>query len=125
MLDGGQVDVEVIVSSKLLDYIAWVPGEPSPHAPAPTPAAPAVHVTWAMWPAGVTLRYGAAGNPVRVLQMACRNSRIPGVRGITVDGDWGNQTQTAVRNFQTVKKLTVDGIAGKFTRNALAALKDV
>ena len=47
------------------------------------------------------------------------------VRGISVDGDFQNQTQTAVRNFQAVKGLTVDGIAGQQTRQALVALKDL
>jgi len=50
MLDGGLVDVEVIVSDKLLNFIAWVPGEPSPHpVPVPVPR-PAGAVSWAMWP---------------------------------------------------------------------------
>jgi peptidoglycan hydrolase-like protein with peptidoglycan-binding domain len=80
------------------------------------------HITWAMWPPSVTLRYGSTGNAVAVLQTALRNS---GVRGIAVDKVFGSQTLTAVRNFQFVKGLQVDGIAGPNTRAALVALKDV
>ena len=125
MLDGGQVDVEVIVSEKLLNFIAWVPGEPSPHpVPVPVPR-PAGAVSWAMWPPSAVLAYGSKGNDVKVLQTALSRSGIRGVRGITVDGDFQNQTQTAVRNFQYAKGLTVDGLAGPKTRQALVALKDL
>jgi len=125
MLGGGQVDVEVIVSEKLLNFIAWVPGEASPHpAPVPVPR-PVPPVSWAMWPPTVELRYGSKGNDVKVLQTALSRSGIRGVRGITADGDFQNQTQTAVRNFQAVKGLQIDGVAGKITRNALVALKDL
>ena len=81
--------------------------------------------TWSMWPPTVTLRYGSTGNAVGVLQTALRNSGIRGVRGIAVDKVFGSQTLTAVRNFQYVKGLQVDGIAGPKTRAALVALKDV
>jgi hypothetical protein len=124
MLAGGTVDVEVIVSPALLNLIAWTPGEPDPAAP-PEPEPPAIEVTWVMWPPSAFLRYGAKNDAVAVLQTALRNSGIRGVRGIAVDGDFGSQTLTAVRNFQYVKHLTVDGIAGPKTRAALAALKDV
>jgi len=82
-----------------------------PHRSAPS-AAPA-------WPAGVTLREGSTGDAVRVLQQALRDSGIVGVRGITVDGSFGMQTLTAVRNFQAARGLVVDGIAGPATRTAL------
>ena len=121
MLDSGQVDVEVIVSSKLLSLIAWTPGEPDPNPPPKPP----VTVSWAQWPSGTVLQYGSTGEAVTVLQAALRNSGIYGVRGITADGDFGSQTLTAVRNFQYVKNLTVDGIAGPQTRTALVALNDI
>jgi peptidoglycan hydrolase-like protein with peptidoglycan-binding domain len=67
----------------------------------------------------VILKLGSKGDAVRVLQEALRVSGIRGVRGITVDGDFGQQTDTAVRNYQAHEHLTVDGIAGRDTRNAL------
>jgi glycoside hydrolase-like protein len=40
MLDGGNVDVELIESQQLLDKIAWYPGEPSPISSSPKPITP-------------------------------------------------------------------------------------
>lgn len=72
------------------------------------------------WPAGLVLQFGNRGNPVEALQRSFRNSGIYGVRGITVDGDFGPQTQTAVRNFEESTRLTVDsGIAGNQVRSRL------
>ena len=120
-LAGGNVDIEIIESAALLTHLAWVPGEPSPIAPPrPQPV-----IIWAMWPPGVTLQQGSKGNAVRVLQTACRDSGLAGVRGVTVDGDFGPQTLTAVRNFQAHMDLAVDGIAGPETREALKALNDL
>ena len=121
-LDNGQVDVEVIESARMLNLIAWTPGEPDPRTPPPPPP---VTVTWAQWPGGMTLTYGDAGAAVTVLQTALGGSGIRGVRGIAADGIFGSQTLTAVRNFQYVKNLTVDGIAGNQTRAALKALNDI
>lgn len=120
MLDSGQVDVEVIENTALLTHLAWIPGEPNPVAP-PPPAT----INWSMWPSTLTLSFGDTGNAVKVLQTACANSGIYGVRGIAVDGDFGPQTLTAVKNFQSAEGLTIDGIAGPATRSALYALHDV
>ena len=82
--------------------------------PAPKPPVPGP-----VWPKGVVLKYGDRGGAVRVLQAGLRNSGIRGVRGISVDGDFGMVTRTSVRNFQAFKHLNVDGIAGPATRAAL------
>jgi hypothetical protein len=71
------------------------------------------------WPANVVLVYGNQGEAVRALQQAMTDTGIYGVRGIGVDGIFGGQTLTAVRNFQSAKGLAVDGIAGPATRTAL------
>lgn len=119
----GQVDIEEIESASLLTHLAWMPGQVSPVAP-PKPRPPVV-LSWSLWPYNVQLQYGNTGVAVMVLQKACRNSGLAGVRGINVDGQFGPQTLTAVRNFQAHKNLTVDGIAGPFTRNALMELRDL
>jgi hypothetical protein len=124
-LDHGNADVEVIESARLLNLIAWTPGEPDPSAPPPPPRPPVGAVTWAQWPANMILKYGAKSDAVAVLQAALRNSGIRGVRGIAVDGNFGSQTLTATRNFQYVRNLPVDGIAGPRTRTDLEALKNV
>ena len=64
------------------------------------------------WP---QVRQGAKAHPVPSLQYQLR------ARGyvVTVDGDFGPKTATAVRAVQREKKLTVDGIVGPRTWRAL------
>jgi hypothetical protein len=90
------------------------PHRKPPGTPVPPPP-PAV----AVWPAGVTLHPGMTGGAVRVLQHALSETGLRGVRGIAVDGVFGGQTETAVRNFQARYDLGVDGIAGPQVRAAL------
>lgn len=71
------------------------------------------------WPATEVLKPGSKGDAVTVLQSYLRGSGAYGARGISVDGDFGSQTETALRNYQAAKHLTVDGIAGPATRRAL------
>ena len=75
------------------------------------------------WPTGVSLRLGNRGNAVEALQRALSSSGIVGVRGILHDGIFGEQTQIAVRNFESSEHLGVDsGIAGPGVRNELITL---
>lgn len=90
-----------------------------PHRVLTHPVSP---ITGAKWPAGIMLRMGNRGNSVEALQRALAMSQIPGVRGISVDGIFGQQTQTAVRNFEAEEKLQVDGIAGEGVRHELILL---
>ncbi|UYM05250.1 peptidoglycan-binding protein [Solicola gregarius] len=70
----------------------------------------------ATWPHLVyTLDQGDAGSHVRGLQAAL-NKRSA---GLAVDGDFGSVTTTAVRGFQGVNRLVVDGEAGPLTWQAL------
>ncbi|MBU1020371.1 MAG: chitobiase/beta-hexosaminidase C-terminal domain-containing protein [Firmicutes bacterium] len=41
------------------------------------------------------------------------------VKSLKVDGDWGRLTSSAIKQFQALKKLDVDGIVGPMTRSAL------
>lgn len=58
------------------------------------------------------LKTGSKGNQVETLQamLNIKNSAF-----LSVDGEFGNKTDAAVRKFQTKKKLTVDGCVGKET----------
>jgi hypothetical protein len=63
-----------------------------------------------------TLKRGATGQPVKVLQgLLHANGRTES----GIDGDFGTATDKGVQAFQTSKKLTVDGIAGQQTYTAL------
>lgn len=74
----------------------------------------------AVWPAGVILKFGDRGGAVTALQEALNATHLPGVRNIEVSGSFSLQTQTAVRNFEAAKGLTVDaGVAGPQVRAAL------
>lgn len=68
------------------------------------------------------LHLGSQGADVATLQRKLSGSHLPGVRGIAVDGVFGQQTETAVRNFQSLEGLAVDGIVGPETWKAVWAL---
>ena len=67
-------------------------------------------------PGQPTIQLGASGNVVRRLQRALR--RTPNL-GLPVDGVFGSELETAVRDFQEGAGLVVDGIVGPVTWNAL------
>jgi peptidoglycan hydrolase-like protein with peptidoglycan-binding domain len=64
------------------------------------------------------LRRGSQGASVRDLQMLL-NKRT--AAGLPVDGIFGLNTESAVREFQTLSFLTVDGIVGAKTWRSLQA----
>lgn len=68
----------------------------------------------------VVLRFGDAGKAVAAVQYYLRNSGITGVRGISADGDFEQNTLTSLRNFQRYAGLNPDGVYGPATRKALA-----
>ncbi len=64
------------------------------------------------------LSYGSAGNDVRTLQIRLNriSTNFPAIPKIALtDGVFDNDTEDAVREFQRVFGLTVDGIVGKST----------
>jgi peptidoglycan hydrolase-like protein with peptidoglycan-binding domain len=67
-------------------------------------------------PGQPTMSQGATGDEVRRLQRALR--RTPDL-GLVVDGQFGPATEQAVKEFQQGNSLTVDGIVGPMTWNAL------
>jgi peptidoglycan hydrolase-like protein with peptidoglycan-binding domain len=67
-------------------------------------------------PGQPTIRRGANGNVVRRLQRALRRTPNPGLK---VDGIFGPELETVVKEFQEGAGLVVDGIVGPLTWNAL------
>lgn len=63
------------------------------------------------------LRRGATGDAVKLVQKLLRAKGF----SLDVDGDFGPQTENAVRQFQQRAHLVVDGIVGAATINALAS----
>ncbi|OKH28313.1 hypothetical protein NIES2101_43650 [Calothrix sp. HK-06] len=63
-----------------------------------------------------TLKLGAQGDDVKHLQ---QDLNLLKYGLLTVDGDFGTKTETAVKHFQSNNKLTVDGIVGAQTWQAL------
>ena len=64
----------------------------------------------------VYLHYGSNGQAVKRLQTALKNA---GYYKGAVDGQYYDQTYAAVKAFQRAAGLSVDGIAGRKTQNAL------
>ena len=65
---------------------------------------------------GETLKQGAKGSKVQQLQEILKALNLnPGI----IDGDFGNNTLKAVKQFQSQKGLEADGVVGKNTQNAL------
>ena len=65
----------------------------------------------------VTLRQGDSGDSVRWLQWYLY--KLDYLKESDIDGSFGPTTDSAVRKFQTDKKLDVDGLVGSGTRGAL------
>jgi peptidoglycan hydrolase-like protein with peptidoglycan-binding domain len=76
------------------------------------PAEETIEMALQAWP---LVRKGDKAHPVPSLQYHLR------ARGhiVVVDGDFGPQTDAAVRAYQNEKKLAVDGIVGEQTWQAL------
>ncbi len=74
-------------------------------------------VTGAYVPVGHSLKPGMKNDEVRALQEALK--KVTGITLEKVDGSYGDKTKAAVTQFQTMKNLTTDGLAGVKTQNAL------
>lgn len=68
-----------------------------------------------------TLRTGSTGDNVQYLQQILNKI---GYGPLTADGVFGAKTEAAVKKFQKAFKLTVDGIVGPKTWNALESQID-
>ena len=100
----------ILINTNAVQSVTPIPRTPSPvpsAAPSPTPT-PSV------------LKKGVNGDAVRDLQ---RKLRSLGFYKGDVDGDFGVNTENAVKRFQAQYGLTVDGIAGSRTLQALSNAK--
>lgn len=73
-------------------------------------------ITYAEYSKTFTLQWGSHGENVKDLQRALRETYFYTGK---IDGIFGSEVNTAVKNFQTACRLTVDGKVGKATRTAL------
>ena len=73
------------------------------------------------WQAPANLQAGSSGQSVRQLQYMLNvvSQFVNSIPTVAVDGIFGGATQSAVRAFQRFAGLTVDGIVGPATWNAL------
>lgn len=88
---------------------------PTPSVVTPVPS-PAPTSTPAPTATPLVLRLGSTGNQVRAMQSRLRT--LGYLQG-PADGDFGKDTENALRAFQSRNKLTVDGLAGPSTLNRL------
>lgn len=70
---------------------------------------------------GNALRLGSSGNNVIYIQQLLNRIRsiYPTIAQLTADGIFGSLTQSAVRTFQSLQGLSVDGVVGRVTWNTL------
>ncbi len=87
-------------------------------ASAPTPAYADECYSWSR-----NLSSGASGSDVAELQIRVAGWAGYGVN-MAIDGSYGGQTTTAVRNFQSAYGLPADGSAGPQTYSKIYALQD-
>ena len=66
-----------------------------------------------------TIKKGDKGSGVKLAQSILKDSGLPTWDPGAVDGDFGPQTEMAVKNFQKDLTLTIDGIVGEITWRAL------
>lgn len=97
------------------------PGSTSTPKPAPT-ATPKPTPTATPKPVcPPTIQSGSTGSWVKTLQQELNARGMKGADGktLSVDGDFGPNTQYAVKNWQTREKIAVDGIVGPITWHTL------
>ena len=117
-------DVRAGVASSLRAVAdAASPGTaPAPAPPTTTTAASATALA-SVRTGKATLKKGQKGAAVSALQ-SLLSQKLPKAKipaGFTVDGDFGAKTETAVKNFQTIANLAVNGSVDQSTLRTLEA----
>jgi peptidoglycan hydrolase-like protein with peptidoglycan-binding domain len=68
------------------------------------------------------LKFGARGEAVKILQRALADLGFlmtKSTKNFALDGDFGKETETRVKDFQRSRGLVVDGVVGRLTMAAL------
>ena len=75
----------------------------------------------------VPLRYGDTGIKVEQMQAALNVvfAKYPVYETLAEDGNFGNETDNAVRRFQQHVGLQEDGVAGRYTWISIFALANI
>lgn len=92
--------------------------EETPEPPAETPQKPEKSITVSLR----TLKHGDSGEAVRALQILLlgRGESLP---RYGLDGDFGQETENAVKKFQKKNGLTDDGVPGQLTWSELLGVR--
>ncbi len=73
-----------------------------------------------------TLREGSTGTCVKSVQWALNNLKVsPYSYGLTIDGQFGPLTESAVKKFEASRGITIDGIVGPQTWEKLDQYSDI
>lgn len=92
------------------------------NSPPDSPAAPLSPLAASAPYPGTPLHRGSTGPHVVLMQQrlnAISNAFYPIIGTVKADGLYGSATETTVLRYQTVKNLTVDGVIGKNTWDAI------
>jgi len=103
--------IGIALAKAVNDYadITTAPSTPTP-TPTPAPAAPAIDKP--------AIRLGASGDAVEKMQILL-NKKINA--GLAVDRDFGKLSDRALRAFQTLMGIDIDGVCGPVTWKLLLA----
>ncbi len=73
---------------------------------------------------GTALRVGSVGESVRLMQtyLNAISNRYPTIGKVSEDGKFGAQTEAAVKAFQKIFGLTVDGVVGRQTWDKIVSV---
>lgn len=115
------VSADGIVGPGTMAALRSAPVPSGPRKTAPVPASKTVPGKRAPSAASATLRQGARGPAVKVLQERL-NSLGYGPQTLATDGVFGAGTTAAVKAFQRVAGVTADGIVGPSTQAALRSM---
>ena len=87
--------------------------------PTPQPTVPPTPTPKPVCPP--TIQFGSTGSAVSMLQTELNNRGMKGADGKTllVEGDFGSNTQFAVKSWQTKEHIQVDGVVGPITWHTL------